>query len=631
MYPHRAGGRHQDDDEDTDSDEPEPDTDSDEPEPATPARVAITGLGDVSDVSPIDADFGVVPGDANCYAWQGSGPLSAPVPIPDDDGTQRSVRLDTGSAVGEVQVTVRCFSDGYAAARKTAVFTVVSPVVCELRITLGGARVGNVWVSSCKSSQHGDQTPYYAKRYTLTLAEAATVTVVAVSDHAIDVYVHDGDAGSAKPLHTASSPGGEARAATVSALLNPEGMVGRYTVEVARRADRNPGGFTLSVSAVNVCPSDQTYMSAFARGSDDGCRPRVCASPLFRNPADQRCRTAAYRYGAAIIDGVMSAADEVIKDPGNAGRECVTRDSDPVTANELAAYVLAIPIRELHKDNPSLMDLSRWDSLFTNDESTGLFSKGTQTGEPRAHWSPGVGPWQLDLWEPVKEWHHAKRANVNHAAVEVAKHLFGGLCASEEKLKKQLETWLACKAQKRFGEDPDINHCIPIAETIYDDANDALRVRRVAGSDPDGGVQDRRCRWGTGGEPFDCHWYDIANAEGGATVYHPDGRTRKHCKDAGCGTFEIWYDITPLPLGFVSFTDTDGTKYAAFPANDIGEAGTGTGYAETLIRGVPKNKYAREVGAGVGDGYGWFVNAVGTRVLYIKHCPTQGTCSWHRV
>lgn len=79
----------------------------------------------------------------------------------------------------------------------------------------------------------------------------------------------------------------------------------------------------------------------------------------------------------------------------------------------------------------------------------------------------------------------------------------------------------------------------------------------------------------------------------------------------------------------MSFTDTDGTKYAAFPANDIGEAGTGTGYSVTLIRGVPANQYARQ--SRLGDGHGWFVGAVGTKVLYIEACPASGSCTWHRV
>ena len=178
---------------------------------------------------------------------------------------------------------------------------------------------------------------------------------------------------------------------------------------------------------------------------------------------------------------------------------------------------------------------------------------------------------------------------------------------------------------------PQLDYCVPLGEAIYDEDGDSLRISRVAelGLDADGGVQDRRCRWGTDGTPFDCYWYDITNAEGNATVYSADG-TQEQCsteKSPGCSG--LWYRITPLPLGFVSFTDTDGTKYAAFPANDIGEAGTGTGYSATLIRGVPANKYARE--SRLGDGHGWFVGVVGTKVLYIEACPASGSCSWHRV
>jgi hypothetical protein len=187
--------------------------------------------------------------------------------------------------------------------------------------------------------------------------------------------------------------------------------LGRYSVEVANRAEGTPGSFEIRVAAVNACPAGQVYMSAFAKGTDDGCRPRVCVAPLFRDPRTQRCQEASYRYTAALINGVVSAAQRVISD--NNTDECVTRATDPVTANELASYVLAIPIRELQNDNPSLMDLSRWDSLFQNLGNDSLFSRGTQGGEPRAHWSPGVGPWQLDWWWPVLTWNHAQRANVN--------------------------------------------------------------------------------------------------------------------------------------------------------------------------------------------------------------------------
>ncbi len=570
----------------------------------------------------------VEPAGATCTVvriWDTSTP--AAVYIGDNSGADRSLSVVV-SGLGQVTAKVTCEASGRAATVSVA-FTVVSPDACELPMTPDGTSVTGTWTTGCTSSQRGDddQTPYNARSYAFTLPEAATVTVVVTSEQATDVYLLDRGDDSGKPLHEASSSGGRASTATIRKLLNPGGMLGRYAVEVANRTDRTTGSFTISVAATNACPADQTYMSAFAGGTDSGCRPRVCAYPLFRDPGTQRCREASYRYTAAIIDGVVSAAQDVIDDNDDA--ECVTRAADPVTANELASYVLAIPIRELQKDNPSLMDLSRWDSLFQNLGNIGLFSRGTQAGEPRAHWSPGVGPWQLDLWWRVKAWDHAQRSNVNMAAEAVAKHVFDGLCAGPDQLKRALKTWLACTSQKRFGEDPTINHCVPIAETIYDDANDSLRIREVDGSDVDGGVQPRRCRWGTDGTPFGCYWYDIDNAEGDATVYARDGTQESCSKEESPGCSGLWYRITPLPYGFVSFTDTDGTKYAAFPADDIGETGTGTGYSETLIRGVPADKYARE--STLGDGRGWFVGAVGTRVLYIEHCPASGSCGWHRV
>ena len=303
----------------------------------------------------------------------------------DNSGPDRSLRaLVVG--IGEVIVDVRCVASGLDVTERV-VFTALSPDACELPITLGAAAVSGTWTSSCTSTQRGgNQTPYYAKSYTFTLAEAATVTVVVTSDQATNLYVHDGVADSDEPLHEASSSGGQASTATIIKLLNPGGMLGHYTIKVANRADRTPGSFTISVTAVNACPSDQVYMSAVAGGADNGCQPRSCGDGLFRDPGTQRCRESSYRYTAAIIDGVVSAAQGVIRD--NTQEPCVTRTTDPVTANELAAHVLAIPIRELQKDNPSLMDLSRWDSLFQRSDNIGLFSRGTQADEVRAHWSP---------------------------------------------------------------------------------------------------------------------------------------------------------------------------------------------------------------------------------------------------
>ena len=528
----------------------------------TPAQPVITFTdltgASRSAVTTLSALFRVHPADATCTFRRIWDTTSTPAAmyLNDNSGPDRSLRaLVVG--IGEVIVDVRCVASGLDATERV-VFTALSPDACERPITLGAAAVSGTWTSSCTSTQRGDnQTPYYAKSYTFTLAEAATVTVVVTSDQATNLYVHDGVADSDEPLHEASSSGGQASTATIIKLLNPGGMLGHYTIKVANRADRTPGSFTISVTAVNACPSDQVYMSAVAGGADNGCRPRSCGDGLFRDPGTQRCRESSYRYTAAIIDGVVSAAQGVIRD--NTQEPCVTRTTDPVTANELAAHVLAIPIRELQKDNPSLMDLSRWDSLFQRSDNIGLFSRGTQADEVRAHWSPGVGPWQLDLWWPVKTWNHAKRANVNNAAAVVAEHLFnggaGGLCDGTQQLERRLRTWVACTAQKRFGEDPS--------------------------------------------------------------------RTKE------CTNPEFWYDITPLPFGFVSFTDTDGKKYVAFPANDIGEAGTGTGYTATFVRGVPADKHARELERD--DGYGWFVDWEGTEVLYIEQCSTPGSCRWHRV
>lgn len=274
--------------------------------------------------------------------------------------------------------------------------------------------------------------------------------------------------------------------------------------------------------------------------------------------------------------------------------------------------MFAIPVRELERERVSLMDLSRWDNTDQRTSNIKHYSLGDKPNERRAHWSPGVGPWQLDEFETAQNLNHAERANANRAAQLVAEHVFPGLCG-EESLRSVLDSWHACEGKVRLKEDPNVDYCPPLATKIYDTERDSLWIEPVSGSDVDGGVQDRRCRWDLDGDVFNCYLFDVANAEGDPTIYHPNGNADD--------------TATPLPAPFISFTDPDdGTKYAAFPA-DLSD------YDATLIRAVEKDQFSRE--STLGDGSGWFVGTVEGRALHVEDCESAGppatlVCVWVR-
>ena len=105
--------------------------------------------------------------------------------------------------------------------------------------------------------------------------------------------------------------------------------------------------------------------------------------------------------------------------------------------------MLSIPIQEIESPTSasaatSPMVLSRWDSLShqlqthageTESLNLRLYSHMDATGYLRAHWSPGVGLWQLDKLNPATiKMNHAERANITKGGIEVAKWLLDGHC-----------------------------------------------------------------------------------------------------------------------------------------------------------------------------------------------------------
>ena len=576
----------------------------------TAAAATITGLAGTESVSPFDAGFVVDPGSVRCVAWRSGGIPAKTVSLTDNEGTDRTVRVDAGSRVGKVEISIWCWSPGLTEARQTAEFTVVSPDACELPITPGTDPVTGIWTSSCTSSQRGDiQTAYYFKSYTFSLKAAATATIAATAATST----------SPRPvIHVLNTTAGARMFPKTGQSGEYELDAGDYKIEVTTSNTDALGSFTLNVSiaaAPSECPAGQVRVPGYVTATDSGCRP-VCTESQIRNSAGH-CRPApvgkpSYRFAQAVVTASRAAARAALASRTD---DCATRDDSPVTVHQLAALMLAIPIREVGND-PSLMTLSRADGKGVTKGNDRLYSRGTFEDERRAHWNPGVGPWQLDIWEYAINWSHAERADVNRAAPSVADWLIVGVCGTSSAYEEQLGSWYGCKPRTEDGEVG--NQCMRVFKEIYDPASDGLLVSVIDRSDPDGGVERHLCRWGTDGQTMPCYLYDMTKAEGTAHNSTVEGNL-----DGDQGGIP-----TPLAAAFVSFKDpADGTKYAVFPARV-------TRYGVTLIRGVPKDQYART--STLGDGNGWFVDKVGGKALYLETCqpsddPSSAVqCIWSR-
>ena len=517
---------------------------------AAASRVVITGLGNALGVSPIDLGFSVDPDDAECEALH-RGVGSVEVLFVDNAGSDRMVRVDVGSRIGDVKVTVYCRKG--SAEMDVTVNIFVVPAVCERPVAVGG-RVRDGWVSTCLSSQRGDnETVYYARRYTFSLATAGRVSVSMVSDEAASVYVLSVPHSDSDVPHAV---GKEKASVDLSA--------GDYVVEVVLAKPRSfDGRFVLDIES----------------------EVKACAVGEVRVFGGWCVTGTVYEFTESTIVMTREAAIQALEE-----KKCGS-----LTVNQLAGLMLAIPVRELQLANPSPMSLGRSDNLKQNRTNKALYSRGTRESERRAHWHPGVGLWQLDTFEAAKNLNHAERADVLMGGKGVAQHIRDHYCDPENKSKwiqKVYGPWLGC-IDKSNSSNSDRSLCGSTYSKIYDKAKDSLRVRGTEGSDRDGGVQDLFCAWGTKKPAahiigFKCHLYDPMKREGNMHVADPEG-TDSASRPNG---------FTPLAVAFISLTSHEGIKYAVFPKSH-------TGYDYTLIRGVPKNKYSRNSALGLKDD-GWY-------------------------
>ena len=456
------------------------------------------------------------------------------------------------------------------------------------------------------SSQRGnEQTPYNAKRFTFTLSVDAEVTINLSSSRDTYLYLLWGHGTDGR----ARARNDDAGRTTLDSHLSLDLTAGDYTIEATTYRARKAGSFTLTVA------TDIDEATPCGKGEvrlwNGSC-----------SPAGQRV----YEFTMGTIVATRDIARTV---QGGKPSAC------SLTVNKLTALMLAVPVHELRRTSPSPMFLGRSDNLEQNKNNKWLYSRATIEHERRAHWHAGVGLWQLDIWGPAQTLNHAERADIRQGGVGVAEHLRDMFCAYNGKrdwAEKVYRPWFGCKDYSNEDNKSNRDLCEVTHRRILDEKGDSLWVSATAGVESDGGVQDRYCVWSNKKPPvsesgFGCFLYDPARHEGNMDVANVDG-TDSATKPNG---------FTPLAVAFISLTNPDGinsgTKYAVFPA-------VSTGYAQTLIKAVPKNKYSRSSRVGPNKN-GWYVSNVGGRSLYVREgsdeeCGTSGSatvavCEWVRM
>ena len=300
-----------------------------------------------------------------------------------------------------------------------------------------------------------------------------------------------------------------------------------------------------------------------------------------------------------------------------------------LTVNRLAAIMLAIPVEEVNENKSeatSPMALSRADGWSSRNRN--LYSHDTLKGEERAHWNPGVGLWQLDTFTGATNLNHAQRANTAVGGLVVAKFFRDAFCTgnNDNELKKVLDDyWHGCddggvkgQCYVEYGNiykaDED---CSDGMGNIDLSDNDCLNVDVKAGSDKDGGVQARSCRWSGETVVMHCYLYDVDDAtKRQGWMGMDDKNGRRIVLNEGTEDEEVVYK-SPLAAPFISFTDEkDDIKFAVFPKSS-------TGYDNTIIKAVPKGSGARDASGG------WHDNHYNGKVLQVQNCPSRREgCVW---
>lgn len=286
------------------------------------------------------------------------------------------------------------------------------------------------------------------------------------------------------------------------------------------------------------------------------------------------------------MKGVLYAADSAINDYATTNPNTWNSCKSTIDKTKLAAVMLSILPGEATASisastATSPMVLSRSDNLnhyrrTHNGEKKSLnirmYSHMKLTGYERAHWSPGVGPWQIDFFDPAINLNHAERADITKGGVGVAGLLLRSHCGnttSDQGLKDVLNgRWYGCKPEKvprmRDADNniirvPDVcyKRYVEDSDRIYMGGYLNIQVEKkfegVALNKVNGGIKERLCRWNSNFTPMPCYLYDTGNVQGAVIDNKPEG-------------VSSGYDLTPYPAPFISFTDHQTqTKYALWP------------------------------------------------------------------
>ena len=389
-------------------------------------------------------------------------------------------------------------------------------------------------------------------------------------------------------------------------------------------------------------PEGKTYNIAVqARNPQGWSSSSTCSMTTLPPIADsQVTKTGAYYFTEGTVKGVLYAAGQAIASRnGSTSTEQVVcgNPQTTVTKIQLAAIMLSIPPNEAYSANsrstvPSPMALSRWDNLgqFTQTHvytvggaemeetkslNIRLYSHMKKEEDVRAHWSPGVGLWQIDLFESAINMNHAERTDITKGGVEVAKFLLQEHCrktTNDQGLKSTLNNrWHGCypfarDEQGNLIKDPNNNtQYLRIPDVCYDiysrdrdkiyetsSSGDKLNIRveeqdseGSALDQVDGGIVARQCRWSSNSIPMPCYIYDTGNPQGGILNDHMNG------SESG---------MTPYPSAFISFTDSaTNIKYAVWPAqwpsssNFLQWPKETVSSAKSIYRAVMPNEYVR--------------------------------------
>ena len=290
--------------------------------------------------------------------------------------------------------------------------------------------------------------------------------------------------------------------------------------------------------------------------------------------------TGKYFFTEGTVKGVLYAAETAITNYSNSPSNTWATCKATIDKIKLAAIMLMIPVHELMEGEsqsyaPSPMTLSRWDHLgrqkqmhtatvggveVKQEESINvrMFSHMETNGYPNAHWSPGVGLWQLDPWEDTKRFNHAERADIRIGGVEVGEYLLEMHCKNTSDyggLEVALDIWSACKSDTSF--DQCLMTYIGQPTSIYQGGKLNIHLLNSMGQ-VEGGIRERSCRWNLNKSEFKCYLYDLAIAEANPSDYNytiykvtetSDGETIQ--------TEEVDWTLsaTPVSMAFISFTD----------------------------------------------------------------------------